>query len=208
MPAEELSVPIEASPTDRIAAAVDRFGERNVVERALTLLDGDDETQDFLLFMGGSHANGILNGAPALYWPELWGARAFMYIWDDSAAPAIRKGLDNRAWRVREMCAKVAEHRGLPFSDALAALLADEVPRVRSAAARALAQLGLAEHAEAISVLLRDGDVDVRRQAGAALKKLAVRTGTERDTPSHAQGASASAPSARKSGSRRHKPKR
>ncbi len=177
MPTEENPVPLDASPADRIAAAVDLYGQRNVVERALALLAGEDETKEFLLFTGGAHANGIINGAPALYWPELWGARVFVYIWDDSAASPIRAGLRNRAWRVREMCAKVTALRELPFAEDLQSLLADDVPRVRAAGARALARVGGEEHAEAIKALLKDADMDVRRQAGAALKALAGKKG-------------------------------
>ncbi|WP_434618476.1 HEAT repeat domain-containing protein [Arthrobacter sp. A5] len=175
MPTHETPVPLDASPADRIGAAVDLYGQGNVVKRALALLAGEDETKEFLLFAGGAHANGIINGAPALYWPELWGARVFMYLWDESAAAPIRAGLGNQAWRVREMCAKVTALRGLPFTEELQALLADDVPRVRAAGARALAQVGGEGHSGAIKALLMDSDMDVRRQAGAALKRLADR---------------------------------
>ncbi len=172
MPTDETPVPLAASPADRIGAAVALYGQHNVVERALALLAGKDETKEFLLFAGGAHAEGIINGAPALYWPELWGARVFMYTWDDSAAEPIRTGLRNQAWRVREMCAKVAAFRKLPVADELVPLMADDVPRVRAAGARALAEIGATGQIPAIKALLKDPDIEVRRQAGAALKRL------------------------------------
>jgi HEAT repeat protein len=65
-----------------------------------------------------------------------------LYAWDDNAADAVIAALADEAWRVREMAAKVVARRRL--GDALtvvAALQQDPVPRVRAAAARALAVL-------------------------------------------------------------------
>lgn len=177
MPNNNAPVPIEASPADRIAAAVQVYGERETVDRAAALLGGANAGEDFLLFVGGTHAKGILDGAPALYWPELWGARALMNVWHDSAGIAIKAGLTNQAWRVREMCAKVVYVRELPYSDILLPMLTDEVPRVRAAAARALGKVGDFEHAASIKRLLKDPDVDVRRPAGEALQAIKERFG-------------------------------
>lgn len=175
MPAERNTVPVEASPADRIAAAVKFYGEDDVVERASALLSGANAGDDFLLYVGGEHAQGILHGAPALYWPELWGARTLMYVWNDSARIAIRAGLKNQAWRVREMSAKVVLHRELPLASSVAPLLTDGVGRVRVAAARALAEIGDFEHGAGIKQLLKDPDIDVRHPAGEALTRLSKR---------------------------------
>ncbi|WP_235201332.1 HEAT repeat domain-containing protein [Microbacterium sp. CH12i] len=133
--ADSPSVPVDLPLEQRLAAAVERYGEPAVVERSLSLLAGNNEGEDFLLFVGGEHAQGILDGAPVLYWPELWGARALLYVWDDSAAPVVIGTLNNPAWRVREMGARVAAARNLPAASELAELLTDRVPRVRVAAA-------------------------------------------------------------------------
>jgi len=174
---EQTPVPLEASPADRIAAAVTAYGERETIERAAALLGGVNAGEEFLLYVGGVHAQGLLNGAPALYWPELWGARALMYVWDDSASIAIQAGLTNQAWRVREMCAKVVALRELPFSEFLTPMLTDDVPRVRAAAARALGQVATFEDAAIIKNLLKDSEIDVRRAAGESLKVVAERFG-------------------------------
>jgi HEAT repeat protein len=46
---------------------------------------------------------------------------------------------------------------------------------VRSAAARALAEVGHAEHVEQLRALLRDPDKDVRRSAQQSMDRLAGR---------------------------------
>jgi hypothetical protein len=168
-------VPLDASPGDRIAEAVKLFGEHDVADRASALLGGANEGEEFLLWVGGQHAQGILDGAPALYWPEVWGARTLLYAWDAAAAPAVQLGLSNQAWRVREMCARVAIARKLPFASELALLLTDEVARVRAMAARALGELGEYEEAIQVKALLTDPEVEVRRAAGNSVRELAKR---------------------------------
>jgi HEAT repeat protein len=171
----EPSVPIEESPAVRIALAVETLGETEVVERATALLGGLNAGEEFLLTVGGKHAQGILDGAPPLYWPELWGARALLHVWNDSASYAIRAGLGNQAWRVREMCLRVIAERRLGHPDLVAELLTDEVARVRASAARTLGLIGEAGQLEALRALLKDPDIDVRRQVGAALTALKQR---------------------------------
>ena len=176
MPDNE-TVPLDASPGDRIALAVEKFGERELSDRASALLRGANEGEEFLLWVGGRHAQGILDGAPALYWPEVWGARALLYAWDAPAADAIRGGLGNQAWRVREMCCRVVAARELPFGADLLPLLRDEVARVRANAVRALGVVGNFEQAIEAKKLVKDPELDVRKQAGAALKTLTERLG-------------------------------
>src|SRR6185312_17235084 len=99
---------------------------------------------------------------PPLYWPELWGARALSVVWPDAepdtATSAIIAGLGNQAWRVREMCAKVCATRVIGDPAVLSTLVTDEVPRVRSAAARALAELGASEHLDLLKPMVKDPD--------------------------------------------------
>jgi hypothetical protein len=152
-------LPIEA----RIAAAVEQLGLDTVVLRSLSLLAGNNEGEEFLLVVGGEHAQGILDGAPVLYWPELWGTRALLYVWNDSAIAGVSAALQNQAWRVREMATRVVATRELTLQDEVGALLLDEVPRVRAAAARALGTIG--DDVEVIRPLLKDPEIDVRRGA-------------------------------------------
>lgn len=167
---------LSAPPSARLAEAVSVWGERGVVDRAVALIGGLSAGDDFLLFVGGTHAKGVLEGAPVLYWPEVWGMRALLTVWDDSAVDAVASGLQNRAWRVREMAARVVAARSLPLAAALAELLTDDVPRVRAAAARALGAVGSAAEAEGIRNLLRDKDIDVRRAAQQGLEALSSRS--------------------------------
>ena len=168
-------LPIDLPTAERIQAAVAHYGERAVIDSAVALLRAKNAGKDFLLYAGGRHALGILDGAPALYWPELWGARMLLHVWSESAAPYIVVGLTNRAWRVREMCAKVILLRELQVAPKLVRLTTDEVPRVRAAALHALAAQGTAEHADTITQRLRDPDKEVRRAAQQSRDVLAAR---------------------------------
>jgi hypothetical protein len=168
-------VPVDLPIEKRLAVAVERFGEAVVVQRSISLLAGNNEGEQFLLFVGGEHAQGILDGAPLLYWPELWGTRALLYVWDDSAMDAVAAALGNQAWRVREMGARVAAARQLPLSAALVELLTDDVARVRAAAARALGAVGARENVDDIRPLLKDAEIDVRRAAQQGIDAIRAR---------------------------------
>jgi hypothetical protein len=163
------ALPIE----QRIAAAVADLGEAGVVTRALALIAGQNAGEEFLLTVGGEHAQGILDGAPVLYWPELWGMRALLYVWNDTAVIAVTAGLQNQAWRVREMATRVAAARGLDVVPVLGELLTDDVARVRAAAARALGALG--DDIQVITPLLKDPELDVRRGAQQGIDAIRAR---------------------------------
>lgn len=165
-------IEIDAPTETRIAAAVATWGDDEVVKRSVALVAGFNAGDEFLLVVGGKHAQGLLNGAPPLYWPELWGTRALLYVWNDSAVAAVTAALANQAWRVREMAVRVAATRGLPVVEQLTALLTDEVPRVRAAAARALGEIGTLESEDALRALLKDPEIDVRRGAQQGLDAL------------------------------------
>jgi hypothetical protein len=169
------TVPLDASPKDRLALAVETYGESTVADKAAALLGGANAGEEFLLWVGGRHAHGVLDGAPALYWPEVWGARALLYAWDPAAASAVRLALSNQAWRVREMSCRVVIARDLPFVAEIEPLLADEVARVRAVAARALAELGEYEQGVALKALLHDPEVEVRRAAGNSIRAIEKR---------------------------------
>ncbi|MBC7723455.1 MAG: HEAT repeat domain-containing protein [Burkholderiaceae bacterium] len=158
-------VPIDQPTEARIAAAVARYGADEVVTRSIALMGGANAGEDFLLYVGGRHAQGLLDGAPPLYWPELWGARALLHVWNQQAVTAVIAGLDNQAWRVREMCARVALERELHVATKMVELTSDEVPRVRAAAAHAIAAIGTTDHLEIIAALLKDPEKEVRRAA-------------------------------------------
>ena len=168
-------IPVDLPIEKRIAASVTTLGEPQFVLRAVSLIAGHNEGDEFLLVVGGEHAKGILEGAPVLYWPELWGMRALLYAWDASAAPAVTAGLENQAWRVREMAARVAALRELPVREVLLGLLTDDVARVRAAAARALGTVGEQPDIETVSALLRDGEIDVRRAAQHGMDAIRAR---------------------------------
>ncbi len=174
----DTTVPLDASPQKRIEEAIALFGEHQVAERAASLLMGGNEGEEFLLWVGGRHAQAVLDGAPPLYWPEVWGARALTFAWDDGAASAVHRGLGDQAWRVREMCARVVFVRRLAETDAMLPLLDDPVARVRAAAARALGEVAspsTTSATEKLTAALQDPEKDVRRAAHDALVRLQKR---------------------------------
>lgn len=165
-------VPVDLPLERRLEAAVELYGEADVVARALGLMAGKNEGVDFLLYVGGEHAQGVLDGAPVLFWPELWGLRTLLYVWDDSAIAATIHSLNDPAWRVREMGARVIAARGLPAVAELTEALSDGVPRVRVAAARAIAAVGSPEDKGSIQKMLKDPMIEVRRGAQQSLDTL------------------------------------
>ena len=160
------------SPQDRVAAAIAILGETEVVDRAIALLAGLNAGEEFLIVAGGPHAQGLLDGAPPLYWPEVWGARVLLYAWNDSAREAVTAGLQNQAWRVREMCSRVAGARSLPVAAEARELLTDDNARVRAAGAKLLGEVGEPSDVELLRNLFRDAEIDVRRAAQQAIARL------------------------------------
>jgi hypothetical protein len=164
----------EDSPAGRVREAILDSSEAEVVELAIALLAGYNVGEEFLLVAGGPHAQGLIDGAPPLYWPEVWGARVLLHAWNDSATDAVLAGLQNQAWRVREMCCRVTATRKLDGATYLRELLTDDTARVRAAAARALGEVGSADDVEALGALFKDPEIDVRRaaqQARSAIEK-------------------------------------
>lgn len=136
-------------PRHQVQAAVARVGEATVAGWCVEVLRGGHNEEAFEVLCG-PHWRGLIRSN--VLWGRVWGARGLLYAWAPTAAPAVVSGLDDPAWRVREMCAKVVRLRELPdAADRLFELaLNDEVPRVRAAAVRALARVGEAEHADAV----------------------------------------------------------
>jgi len=137
----------KASPSQRIAAERARRGADAFTVGCADLLHGRHANVDdqFVLALGGVHAANVLNGydgGKGGYWPRVWAARALLHAWDDAATGAIIHATSDEAWRVREMAGKViARHRVGDALDAVAGLRADQVPRVRAAAERAMVNL-------------------------------------------------------------------
>ncbi|SDS95235.1 HEAT repeat domain-containing protein [Microlunatus soli] len=170
-----------ATPAEHWASVQRRLGTAVTVERCIEVLSGAvtiEHPSDpaFTVLGGGNHLQRILDGVSPDYWIRVWAARGLLYVWDDTATAAVITGLSDDAWRVREMCAKVARLRLLgQAGDDLARLVADDVPRVRSAAVRALADVGEAEHAAALRQALDDQDRSVADAADRARITMAQR---------------------------------
>lgn len=172
-----------ATPAERVDAAVQRWGEPEVVRRCASLLrlHGSDDVvgdgRELAMVLGGvSEPDWLSRGkAPGhAYWARVWAARALLYVWEESVSGAVISALHDEQWRVREMAAKVVRHRELALAvEAIVDLTRDDVLRVRVAAARALAVVGEGEHAGALMTLM--DDPEAARAAEQALDELSLR---------------------------------
>jgi hypothetical protein len=153
------------TPQQRIAAECAARGRQAVVADCIAILDGrpDDVDDRLITVLGGAAADHVIDGGEggrSGYWPRVWAARGLLHAWPDpdsapasdvaasdvaaldAATAAVIHALGDSRWRVREMAAKVvaAYHLGHGL-DAVAALRADPVSRVRAAAERAVVRL-------------------------------------------------------------------
>ena len=135
------------TPRDRIIAECARRGKDALVAGCVALLEGryQDVDDGLIVALGGEHGQNVLNGSEGGkpgYWPRVWAARGLLHAWDDAATDAIITATADDAWRVREMAGKViARHRVAAAFEAVAALRADKIQRVRSSAERAVVTL-------------------------------------------------------------------
>jgi hypothetical protein len=133
------------TPRQSIESECERRGRGAVIRGCVDILEGRDVDDGLVIALGGPAAEAVLSGREGGkdgYWPRVWAARGLLHAWDDEATPAIVSAMTDESWRVREMAAKVAARHGLGAAlSAVARLQADPVPRVRTAAGRALARL-------------------------------------------------------------------
>lgn len=135
------------SPRRNIEAECRRRGKAEVVAGCIALFDGDTRDRRLIVALGGPPAQEMLIGnsrADLLLWTRVWAVRGLLWAWDESARDALRAALDDDAWRVREMAAKVVARNLLgDVLSSCANLRNDPVARVRQAAGRSVARLTL-----------------------------------------------------------------
>ena len=170
-----------ASVREVVEALAVREGEARVVEVCAALIGGasPDSHPDIALGLTGHDAastDAIRDRGFHDYWWPTWGARALLYVWSPSAAPAVLLGVGHEHWRPAEMCLKVAAKRELGEAAEGAVTLADhELPRVRAVALRTLGLVGDTEHVPTVRAGLADPEAQVRRAAALALERMVVR---------------------------------
>jgi hypothetical protein len=173
---------LEAPVGELVMELAHHLGEAETVSLCVELLEGADRTDHVaelpyltgLVFEPGSIT--LDRDRWRDYWVRTWGARGLLYVWDDSAAPAVVAGLADEHWRPAEMCLKVATRRELGEAGPGAIPLLDHaLPRVRAQALRTLGAVGDTEHVASVRMLLNDPEADVRRQAARALERMSVR---------------------------------
>ena len=130
------------SPRQSIEAECGRRGKGAVVAGCVELLAGQDTDPDLVMALGGPGALRVVSGENKQYWLRVWGARGLLWAWDDVAVASVTAALGDHHWRVREMACKViARHQVGDALPVVAELRDDPIPRVRSAASRAVVLL-------------------------------------------------------------------
>jgi hypothetical protein len=140
-------LPLDAHPSVLIGLAVERWGQRGLMDRCVHLyreMDWGDEPE-LMSFVAGE--NGLrwveLGFGVQGYFVRTWALRAMLYAWDESASKTVIDALEDEHWRPREMALKVVAKRLIDSDvDAVARLRDDPVPRVQAAARRAMELLG------------------------------------------------------------------
>lgn len=134
-----------ATPRLRVESACQRLGRAEVIERCVALLDGGEADPEFVLSLGGAPAMRLLgDGTPdnQAYWLRVWAMRGLLWASPGGVSDALRRGLKDDHWRVREMtCRVIARHRVDDVLDAVAICESDSVVRVRRAARRAVMRI-------------------------------------------------------------------
>jgi hypothetical protein len=137
--------------------------------------------------IGGVHAAAVLSRwgrdpeASGLdHWTRAWAARAFAYLGDPTAGPALADALEDDHWWVRKTAAQtLGRLRLTAFETDLRHALRDPHKRVRRTAVAALGRVGSVGSMEALRRLLDDEDREVRGEADKALSALGARAAAE-----------------------------
>jgi HEAT repeat protein len=123
---------------------VARIGHDAFVQSCVDLVERREVDLQLVHALGGPPARWAVDGGAAGpdYWLRVWALRGLLWQWGDAATDAVVSALDDEAWRVREMAAKVAaRHRVDEALEALLGLREDTSRRVRAAAGRAVERL-------------------------------------------------------------------
>lgn len=166
-----------------VTAAVGQVGSPQLADWAVRLLTGQTQPgapgdPDIALLLGdASRLDPELAQDPHL--PRWLGARVLQHHWHPRAAQAVMAGLTDESPAVRQACCRIVSAQGSPelmaSAGTLESLLGDPEPRVRSAAALALGEVGGESVATALQGLLMDPDSVLAGAAEEALARLAER---------------------------------
>lgn len=181
----EVNLPATAEGEEAgwVTAAVGQLGSPRLADWAVRLLTGhahpgDPGDPDIALIRGDiSRLDPELALDPHL--PRVLGARVLRHHWHHRAVPAVLTGLEDESPAVRQACCRIVAAQGatelVSSAGAVETLLSDPDPRVRSAAALALGEVGGERSAGALQGLLMDPDSVLAGAAEEALARLAER---------------------------------
>ena len=174
----EVTLPASGAERDAamIRAAADTLGAAQLTDWAVRLLTGGARVGD-----PADPEPALMGAVPGWmpYWSRVWGARVLLHVWParaGAAESAVLAGLTDEEWRVRVLCAQITAVHGVRGAeDALIQLTEDPVPHVRSAATRALGEVGSDRSVPALDQLVMDPDSVLSDAAETALARLAER---------------------------------
>ena len=132
------------TPKQRVEAECARRGTEELIAGCVRLVTGDYDDVALITALAPEGSAKFFDGREHddEYWFRVWGMRGLLWAWDDAGLLAVRAGVTDEAWRVREMAAKVvARHLVGDALPVMAQLRDDPVPRVRAAAQRAVSAL-------------------------------------------------------------------
>jgi hypothetical protein len=143
---DDLDLPLDAHPSVLIGLAVERWGQRGLMDRCVRLyreMDWGDEPELMSFLAGRAGPRWVeLGFGTQAYFVRSWALRAMLYAWHGSASTTVIDALQDEHWRPREMALKVVAKRLVDGDvDAVARLQDDPDPRVQAAARRALERL-------------------------------------------------------------------
>ena len=175
---DEWQVQLPTSPQERdaamIRAAVDQLGAARLADWAIRLLTGQSRVGN-----PRDPEPALIGAVPGWmpYWSRVWGARALLHAWHPKAELAVVAGLADEQWRVRLLCVQAVAVHGLPVEDGVLPLTGDPEPHVRSAATRALGEVGTDRSVPTLERLVMDPDSVLADAAETALARMADRLG-------------------------------
>ena len=133
-----------STPRQRLVVEAERRGERQLVRDCVRLLSGRDVDPELIFVLGGAPARWAVHGGEPGpdYWLRVWALRGLLWVWDDTAIPAVLRALSDEAWRVREAALKVVRRHHLETAlPTVLKLRADPTARVSHIADRTIAAL-------------------------------------------------------------------
>lgn len=102
---DDCNLPLDAHPSVLVGLAVQRWGERGLMDRCVGLyraMDWGDEPELMSYLAGRKGPRWVELGFGVQgYFVRTWALRAMLYAWDESAMTTVIDALEDEHWRPR-----------------------------------------------------------------------------------------------------------